>query len=628
MNPQTQMPAPPNPAAVWFGRVVWAGIAFNLYFVLMQVLAPDFVNVDAGLMPGFPTVWNRAHGMMVLVLSILYVPVALRPLAYPGYAWLLILSRLVAALFWIWCVRSGQGNFGPYLYTDGGFCIVQAVLLQLALPKESRLPGNVLGLLAASVACIKAAYQSLALRIATAAVVVVAAAAGWVLYDNLFRHAPDTNDPAIVVHWKYGAIGLGPTSRVPYWIFKVLPEVFADQLPGPGGYASVGLIVEPGADAPVGFARRRFGYESVEANCALCHTAAYRKTPGGEQVVVPGGPSHTVDLQGFQRFLYGAAADPRFNAGTIMAAIEKHHRFAWDEALVYRYLIIPATRVALLQQRAQYAWQDSRPQQGRGRTDTFNPTKIIVFHMPDDHTIGTTDLPQVWNQKPRENLWLHWDGNNNQITQRNHAAAMAVGATPESVLPESFKRVTDFLLELKPPAFPFLIDDAKAKRGAAVFGQHCAACHAFGGKQIGQVVGIKEIGTDPHRLDSFTQGLVDRFHTFTKPPFVFTAYRKTEGYSSVPLDGIWLRGPYLHNGSVPNLRALLEPEERRPTEFYRGYDVLDPSNVGFVSSGPDAAKVGFRVNTSIPGNGNRGHRYGTDLPGAQKDDLLEYLKTL
>ncbi len=311
-----------------------------------------------------------------------------------------------------------------------------------------------------------------------------------------------------------------------------------------------------------------------------------------------------------------------------MAAIEKQHKFSWAEGLLYRNLIIPATKVGLLQQKAQFSWQESRPQQGRGRTDTFNPTKIVVFHMPDDHTIGTTDLPQVWNQKPRESLWLHWDGNNNQITQRNHAAAMAVGATPESVLPDSFKRVTDYLLDLQPPSFPFPVDAAKAKRGSAVFARACADCHAFGGKRTGQVEAIADIGTDRHRLDSFSQGLVDRFHTFTKPPFVFTAYRKTEGYSSVPLDGIWLRGPYLHNGSVPSLRALLEPEERRPTEFYRGYDVLDPRNVGFVSSGPAAAKAGFRVDTSVPGNGNRGHRYGTDLPAAQKDDLLEYLKTL
>jgi cytochrome c5 len=628
VTPQTRRQTLPNPAAQWFSRVVWLGIVFNLGFVAMQVFAPDFINVAVGLTPGFPTVWNVAHGVMVLALTILYIPAACDPLRYPGYSWMLVVSRLVAAILWGWCLATNQGAFGSYLAMDGGFCVVQAILLQMALPAESKLPAALGSLFAGIGAGLKAAWQQTAVRIVTVVVVLLLLASGWVLYDNLVRHEPELVYPDIVQHYKYAAIGLGPSSRIPYWIFKVLPDVFADKLPGPGGYAALGLIMEDGADRPVGFAKRVFGYECLEANCSLCHTAQYRTAPGAKPVVVPGGPAHTMDLQGFQRFLYAAAADPRFNADTLMQAIGKVHQFSWTEGLVYRYLIIPATKVALLEQKAQYAWQDSRPPQGRGRTDTFNPTKIVVFHMPDDHTIGTTDLPQVWNQKPRENMWLHWDGNNNQITERNYAAAMAVGATPTSVLPESFTRVTDYLLALQPPPFPFPIDQAKAARGATVYQSACANCHAFGSKEVGQVEDIGQIGTDPNRLSSFTQGLVDRFHTFTTAPFIFTAYRKTNGYSSVPIDGIWLRGPYLHNGSVPNLRALLMPEDQRPKVFYRGYDVLDPVNVGFISDGPEAAAVGFRLDTSVAGNSNRGHLYGTDLSAAQKDDLLEYLKTL
>ena len=48
------------------------------------------------------------------------------------------------------------------------------------------------------------------------------------------------------------------------------------------------------------------------------------------------------------------------------------------------------------------------------------------------------------------------------------------------------------------------------------------------------------------------------------------------------LDGIWARAPYLHNGSVPNLRELLEPPPKRTKLFYRGYDAYDPDNVGFI----------------------------------------------
>ena len=50
---------------------------------------------------------------------------------------------------------------------------------------------------------------------------------------------------------------------------------------------------------------------------------------------------------------------------------------------------------------------------------------------------------------------------------------------------------------------------------------------------------------------------------------------RTLGYVVPHLDGIWLRGPYLHNGSVPTIRDLLTPAKQRPTRFYRGHDLLD-----------------------------------------------------
>jgi hypothetical protein len=238
------------------------------------------------------------------------------------------------------------------------------------------------------------------------------------------------------------------------------------------------------------------------------------------------------------------------------------------------------------------------------------------------------DLPQIWNQKPREGMYLHWDGNNNKIRERNFAAAMAIGATPKSVILPSFERVTDFLLTLQPARYPFPIDSTAAARGKSIFDERCAACHAFGAKNTGQVEDISQIGTDRHRLDSFTAALVGRFHSINQPPFVFDAYRKTNGYACVPLDGIWARAPYLHNGSVPNLQAMLEAPQNRPATFYRGYDVYDPEHVGFISEGSDAAKAGFLFDTNIPGNGNQGHVYGVDLAAAQKHDLMEYLKTL
>jgi hypothetical protein len=109
----------------------------------------------------------------------------------------------------------------------------------------------------------------------------------------------------------------------------------------------------------------------------------------------------------------------------------------------------------------------------------------------------------------------------------------------------------------------------------------------------------------------------------------FKFFRKTNGYANQPLDGIWARAPYLHNGSVPTLRDLLEPPAMRPKTFYRGYDVLDQEKVGFVCTVAEEGGRHFsRFDTSVKGNGNGGHEYGTDLAPADKNALIEFMKKL
>jgi hypothetical protein len=130
-------------------------------------------------------------------------------------------------------------------------------------------------------------------------------------------------------------------------------------------------------------------------------------------------------------------------------------------------------------------------------------------------------------------------------------------------------------------------------------------------------------------MDTWTQAAADEANQRVKelginrPNMV-----KQEGYQAPPLDGLWLRAPYLHNGSVPNLREMLEPEEKRTKVFYRGYDVYDPVNVGFIISGAEAERHGWKLDVSERGNGNLGHNYGAALAPDEKRALLEYLKTL
>jgi hypothetical protein len=96
-------------------------------------------------------------------------------------------------------------------------------------------------------------------------------------------------------------------------------------------------------------------------------------------------------------------------------------------------------------------------------------------------------------------------------------------------------------------------------------------------------------------------------------------------YKATPLAGVWATAPYLHNGSVPSLYELLLPPEKRAKSFHLGDREFDPKNVGY-RTGPAAGS--FRYDTTLPGQSNRGHEYGTKLDDADRRALVEFLKTL
>jgi len=435
----------------------------------------------------------------------------------------------------------------------------------------------------------------------------------------------------ILTHFKYGSVGTEERVGLPYWIWRVLPIVFADKLPNrPGqGYEKIGFISEGGA-RPVGTSERKTRIDLIGLNCATCHAGTVRAAPGAPRQIVLGMPANQMDLQGYARFLSACANDPRFTASTLLDAIKKENpNFGFFDGIVYRFFAVRQTRDGILERAKDNSWFDVRPPQGPGRVDTFNPYKVFLkMPIDKDQTVGTVDLPSLWNQRIRQGLWLHWDGNNNSVEERNKSAAIGAGATPDSLDLAAMKRIEDWIVDLKPPAYPAdRINAALAQTGAPIYQRECARCHEPGAPQVGQVTPLAEIKTDRERLDSFTAELAKGMNTIGEGhPWKFSHFRKTDGYANMPLDGLWLRAPYLHNGSVPNLRALLNPEER-PAEFYRAYDVYDWTNVGFVSSGAEAEKEGVRYNTRDRGNSNGGHLYGASLDPASKTALLEYLKT-
>jgi mono/diheme cytochrome c family protein len=118
------------------------------------------------------------------------------------------------------------------------------------------------------------------------------------------------------------------------------------------------------------------------------------------------------------------------------------------------------------------------------------------------------------------------------------------------------------------------------------------------------------------------------------------------GYKARPLNGIWATAPFLHNGSVATLDDLLRPADERPRFVQLGDLRFDAQKVGLAQpeltdpSYPPYQDGLFIMDTSLPGNLNKGHSFGVGADGdttgvigpnftpEDRAALIEYLKTL
>lgn len=219
------------------------------------------------------------------------------------------------------------------------------------------------------------------------------------------------------------------------------------------------------------------------------------------------------------------------------------------------------------------------------------------------------------------------------------------------------------------------LNSERVARGEALYRENCVSCHELidrSDKKVkltAKIVPQNQVGTDPTMTVNFAQSmsktgplqgqksivlfgkpLPESTHTldlvinaavgavFKEPINSLSAFvaeqadvgnavpdLAKEVYKARALNGIWATGPFLHNGSVPNLWALLQAVENRPKEFYVKSREFDPVNVGFVSTEHEGASF---YDTQLKGNSNEGHVYGTGLSEAEKYDLLEFLKSL
>jgi len=233
--------------------------------------------------------------------------------------------------------------------------------------------------------------------------------------------------------------------------------------------------------------------------------------------------------------------------------------------------------------------------------------------------------------------------------------------------------------QLIAPQWPVEIAGAlnaeKIASGKKLYDQHCVQCHSIVDptdkkrKLQAVLTPYKEVGTDPLVAENFINHKVksgwlegdramvlfgDKLPAETSPldlvthtaagalfnqPWqtikaLFKEYRSNDAppeqtvfssYKARPINGIWASAPYLHNGSVPSIYDLLLPSAQRPATFYVGNIELDLIKVGHIYT--DATNTSF-FDTSLPGNSNAGHEYGTHLSDDERWMLVEYVKSL
>lgn len=233
------------------------------------------------------------------------------------------------------------------------------------------------------------------------------------------------------------------------------------------------------------------------------------------------------------------------------------------------------------------------------------------------------------------------------------------------------------------------IDTVKAAKDEALYNELCVHCHQppilskegrkpehwttdanSEGRQFFKVtlIPLDEIGTDPKQAQNFSKRTADsgplgkgtisaregllyitdkliaqayaELKLTPEQQNEWNGFRKNDleaplKYKARPHNGIWATPPYLHNGSVPNLFALLSPVSERPTVFYVGSKKYDPVKLGLNT---DRLEGATEFRTDLPGNSNEGHEFndgpkrngviGRKLSEEERMQIIEYLKTL
>lgn len=400
--------------------------------------------------------------------------------------------------------------------------------------------------------------------------------------------------------------------------------------------------------APVGGAR----VEVANLGFAACHAGvAYAAdgTPQPDRAVL-GMANTSLDLEAYTQAIFVALRRHAGDPALLDMADTLFPDMGWQERASLRWIVLPLAKgrlAELVGSPRALPFPNGLP----GATNGVAALKLqtgtpLLGGGAGDR--GFVSIPDLGLRHHRSRLLA--DGAYAAPSGRADAEALAaitsfftvpsMGVKPEEAqrhIPQA-RAIFAWLADYRPQAFPGPRDMAAATRGAAIYERGCAACHGSfawnaGTPRLASFPDwIGDVGTDPLRAQALDEGLAGAIRTSAYRAAI--SVRRGEGYAAPPLAGLWASAPYLHNGSVPSLAALLDPS-LRPTRFMVGGHALDWETVGIRLTAEGRYPAGYvpfavpqRVDTRAPGLGNRGHTFGSELSAAERAALLEFLKLL
>jgi cytochrome c5 len=407
---------------------------------------------------------------------------------------------------------------------------------------------------------------------------------------------------------------------VPYRVYaRMDPEVDpGDLLPGRDGRNAelpYSLTAHTNAD----------GVEIVSSNCLLCHAAQFE----GELIVGLGNE--------FLDFTQDSRAVVNQSGAYVRGEAETAAWQRWADRIegIAPYVqtstvgVNPATNLTW----ALMAHRDP---------ETFAWSSEPLIEPPPTDPLPVS-VPPWWRMQKKNAMFYTTLGRGDHARFMILASMLCADSVEEAEAADGYAAdIRAYIASLEPPDFPFPVDDALADEGRAVFEANCSGCHGTygpGGSYPNLVIPLEEIGTDPAYARAATDGSRDRFYEWVGRSYYGQAVSvaPAEGYIAPPLDGVWATAPYLHNGSVPDVRALLDSSQRpafwrhvvEPREY-------DPAVLGWRYEQLEGGKLTFEdgeaktqvYDTTLPGYSNAGHLFGDVLSETERSAVIEYLKTL